>query len=109
MATSSSSLPAVRSYALDIPEDPEQKAEFDQAVADIFFRISGRFPTDHRPAPPAKPRPKRKEREEAPEVAAEPAAQEVERSPVEDAKAAKCARTGDTREDSIEVSDSEED
>jgi hypothetical protein len=35
----------VKSYALDIPTDPAELAEFDRSVSSIFHRITGRFPT----------------------------------------------------------------
>ena len=38
-------LPMVMSYALDIPTDPAELAQFDRSVSSIFYRITGRFPT----------------------------------------------------------------
>lgn len=38
-------LPMVKSYALDIPTDPAELAQFDRSVSSIFYRITGRFPT----------------------------------------------------------------
>jgi hypothetical protein len=38
-------LPMVKSYALDIPTDPAELAQFDRSVSGIFRRITGRFAT----------------------------------------------------------------
>jgi hypothetical protein len=34
-------LPMVRSYAMDIPTDPAELAQFDRSVSSIFYRITG--------------------------------------------------------------------
>jgi hypothetical protein len=38
-------LPVVKSYALDIPTDPAELAQFDRSVSSIFYRITGRAAT----------------------------------------------------------------
>lgn len=38
-------LPVVKSYALDIPTDPAELAQFDRSVSSIFCRITGRVAT----------------------------------------------------------------
>ena len=38
-------LPMVKSYALDIPTDPAELAQFDRSVSSIFYRITGRVAT----------------------------------------------------------------
>jgi len=38
-------LPVVKSYALDIPTDPAELAQFDRSVSSIFYRITGRVAT----------------------------------------------------------------
>ena len=58
MATPST-LPLVQSYPLDMPSDPAGRAQFDDEVAHLFRRITGRFPKGYlppaKPAKPAKP------------------------------------------------------
>jgi hypothetical protein len=51
MATPST-LPLVQSYPLDMPSDPAGRAQFDEEVAHLFRRITGRFPKGY--LPPAK-------------------------------------------------------
>ncbi len=43
--TTSVKLPKVMSYALDIPTDPAELAQFDRSVSSIFYRITGRVAT----------------------------------------------------------------
>jgi hypothetical protein len=38
-------LPVVKSYALDIPTDPAELAQFDRSVSSIYYRITGRVAT----------------------------------------------------------------
>ena len=43
--TKDAKLPMVKSYALDIPTDPAELAQFDRSVSSIFYRITGRVAT----------------------------------------------------------------
>lgn len=67
MATPSP-LPLVQSYPLDMPSDPAGRAQFDEEVAHLFRRITGRFPKGYLPpakatkaTKPAKPQKRKRE------------------------------------------------
>lgn len=61
MATPST-LPLVQSYPLDMPSDPAGRAQFDEEVAHLFRRITGRFPKGYLPpAKAAKPQKRKRE------------------------------------------------
>jgi len=67
MATPST-LPLVQSYPLDMPSDPAGRAQFDEEVAHLFRRITGRFPKGYLPpakatkaTKPAKPQKRKRE------------------------------------------------